>query len=129
MTTTFPGGSVEVDIPGPTFDTVAAGSNATGFLVGGAISRSSAHNCVFVDQSGSTNPAVQLPSDSEAGDVFEIFIDSGSGKSLTIYAPSGQAFGGAVDPVNGNIVALPNAPGAVGMFVRKLTTTFWGVIT
>lgn len=128
MTTTFPGQSVEVAIPGPTFDSVTAGSNATGFLVGGAMTRSSVYNCVFVDQSSSSNPAVQLPPDSEAGDVFEICIDSGAAKSLTVYAPSGQTFGGAVDPVNGNTIVLSSAPGAVGVLMRKLTSTFWGVI-
>lgn len=120
--TTFPGEAVTIS--GATFDTVTPGSNVTGFIVGGRLTRSSDHDCFFVDQSAVSNCAIQLPSDSEVGDVVEVYIDIGSGKSLAIYAAAEETFGGAVDPVNGNAVTI-SAPIA-GIFLRKLTSTFWG---
>lgn len=120
--TTFPG----IAIPGPTFDTVTPGSISTGFLVGGQLTRSSAHDCFFVDSTGVTAPAVQLPGNSEVGDVVEIYFDY-TVAGIAVYAPSGETFGGAVDPVNGNAITLGGAS-MRGAFFRKLTSTFWGVI-
>jgi hypothetical protein len=112
MTTYFPGQTILLS--GPSFDTVAAGDISTGTLVGGGVSRSSAHNCVLVDSTGITHPGISLPSGCTPGDVFEIYGGTG-----WVFTPSGETFVGTSDPAQ----YLSNT----GALFCKLTDTLWGV--
>lgn len=112
-------------LPGPTFDTVTPGSTVTGYLVGGQLTRSSAHDCFLVDTTGVSNPGVQLPPDSEIGDLVEVYVDRRY--SVGIYAPSGESFGEPVDTVNGNSTVIGGSD-APGVFLRKLTSVMWGIV-
>lgn len=125
MTTTIPGPTVQ--LPGVTFDVVAAGVFGGGGLTGGALSRTSQHTCVFVDQSGVAGAAgVQMPTGCSVGDVFEIGCDMSLSAPVSVVGPSGEDFGSA-NPLNPPMIAIGPGGGTLGagVHLRKVTSTTW----
>jgi hypothetical protein len=116
-------------VPGIVIDTVATGelvvTDGTNFSFSGTpLVRYCEHNVVLVNDFSYSvgSNAVELPTDCEIGDVFEVYLDVAFGISCGVFPPDGESFGYTNSAVNYPILI------GTGCYCRKLTSSSWGVI-
>lgn len=128
QTVTIDSGSVVIDVAAPTTQVVTIGSDIT---TPASISRDDALTIVKVEPT-SVNGYLQLPSDSEIGDVFEIYPSAtgtnfsddwgiGSFGRVFLLASSGEFFLSGHYRNNNSMLEIPCR-------IRKLASDQWGVL-